>query len=76
MTRDVDGADLQPGDTVCQTYPDGSVDQHTIDHLRECPGGGLHRRIAYDSADEQTAGWRHTVADAGHFHILDVTEGQ
>jgi hypothetical protein len=38
-------------------------------------GCGLaHARIAYDSADEAHAGWRHTCADHEPFHIL--TEDQ
>jgi hypothetical protein len=56
---------------VVQALPDGTVETHTVHHLREYPGRfvGGHAREAYDGPDEQAATWRHTYLDTEPVHI-------
>lgn len=71
---DATGADLHPGSVVVQALPDGTVETHTIHHLREYPGPfkGDNARRAYEHDDEH--GWCRTVADHELFHI--AAEGE
>lgn len=71
VTRDVAGCDLQPGDVVVTTMPDGTQDTHVIDRFGPYPGRrdrGLdrdHVRRAYDAAGH----WCATVPDHTPFHV-------